>query len=325
MDDFFSFYSSFSPSARYHRKKHPPSQSRGQQPHRRQSGNEEEESASAFADIFQAFRGELDSKYDRHERIVKLSRDVTIQSKRVIFLLHRITSDSDRTKLLAEADGKICEICTLLRSIALELKDEDPYLHHRAYLPGVQEFIEALSYLEYIRNGTLISLDDAQCYLVSPFTLPTKTPEENAQSEKVDTNKEETVEEGGGGGSGLMAVKEVTLPLHPTDYVLGIADLTGEMMRMSINAVGSGNRDLPFRILPFVRAIHCAMQRLTPNTHVNRKLTVLKASLVKIEQTCYTLRIRGSEIPKHMLMHAINTSAQAAPMDEDLTYDCDGD
>jgi len=33
---------------------------------------------------------ELDAKHDKHERIVKLSRDVTVESKRTIFLLHRI-------------------------------------------------------------------------------------------------------------------------------------------------------------------------------------------------------------------------------------------
>ena len=42
--------------------------------------------------VIKAFRGyqtELDTKHDRHERIVKLSRDITIESKRVIFLLQR--------------------------------------------------------------------------------------------------------------------------------------------------------------------------------------------------------------------------------------------
>ena len=36
------------------------------------------ESNSAFANIFDEFREELDEKHDRNERIVKLSRDVTI-------------------------------------------------------------------------------------------------------------------------------------------------------------------------------------------------------------------------------------------------------
>lgn len=39
---------------------------------------------------FRKFAAELDSKHDRHERLVKHSRDVTIESKRIIFLLHTI-------------------------------------------------------------------------------------------------------------------------------------------------------------------------------------------------------------------------------------------
>lgn len=43
--------------------------------------------------IIKAFRGycvDLDAKHDRHERLVKISRDITIESKRIIFLLHNI-------------------------------------------------------------------------------------------------------------------------------------------------------------------------------------------------------------------------------------------
>lgn len=39
---------------------------------------------------FQAFQSELDAKHDKFERLVKLSRDITIGSKRAIFALHRI-------------------------------------------------------------------------------------------------------------------------------------------------------------------------------------------------------------------------------------------
>ena len=44
--------------------------------------------------IIQQFLGSqktLDAKHDRHERLVKLSRDVTIESKRAIFLMQRIS------------------------------------------------------------------------------------------------------------------------------------------------------------------------------------------------------------------------------------------
>lgn len=39
---------------------------------------------------FRRYSAMLDDKNDRHERIVKASRDITIESKRIIFLLHRI-------------------------------------------------------------------------------------------------------------------------------------------------------------------------------------------------------------------------------------------
>ena len=38
-----------------------------------------------------AFQQELDARHDKYERLVKLSRDITVESKRTIFLLHRIT------------------------------------------------------------------------------------------------------------------------------------------------------------------------------------------------------------------------------------------
>jgi predicted translin family RNA/ssDNA-binding protein len=46
------------------------------------------------SEVIQAFRRfskELDAKHDKYERIVKLSRDVTIESKRIIFQIHSIT------------------------------------------------------------------------------------------------------------------------------------------------------------------------------------------------------------------------------------------
>lgn len=42
-------------------------------------------------DVFLAFQQELDARHDKYERLVKLSRDITVESKRTIFLLHRIT------------------------------------------------------------------------------------------------------------------------------------------------------------------------------------------------------------------------------------------
>ena len=39
---------------------------------------------------FRLYAAELTARHDRHERIVRLSRDVTTESKRVIFFLHSL-------------------------------------------------------------------------------------------------------------------------------------------------------------------------------------------------------------------------------------------
>ena len=50
----------------------------------------QENSSNPFFEDFKTYQFELDNKHDRHERLVKLGRDVTIESKRIIFLLHNI-------------------------------------------------------------------------------------------------------------------------------------------------------------------------------------------------------------------------------------------
>jgi hypothetical protein len=58
---------------------------------RRNKNDEGTQTAGESNPIVKAFREmsmELDEKHDRHERIVKISRDITIESKRIIFLLH---------------------------------------------------------------------------------------------------------------------------------------------------------------------------------------------------------------------------------------------
>ena len=46
-------------------------------------------SDSPVTQSFLIFRAEMDSHQDKHERLFKISRDITIISKRIIFNLHR--------------------------------------------------------------------------------------------------------------------------------------------------------------------------------------------------------------------------------------------
>lgn len=291
-------------------------QKRGKQD---QSQSAQPTATGPYIDMFQEYRKELDEKHDRHERIVKLSRDCTIHSKRIIYTLHRVSgSDAqERGKILSEAEEKLrADVLPRLKSIALEMKGLDPQLHHYAYAPGVEEFIEALTYLEYLKTCRLISPEEiVRDYLTFEVEPAPASTEQNgkdhsesdvsnvpevAEVEKTDREKEEA-----------EPVKVIQFPLDPLDFVLGVADLTGELMRLGINSIGCGEHDRPFDLLPFMRALYCGFHSIGPRSkNMSKKMGILRASLAKVENVCYTLKIRGSEVPKQMLADMFNTSNQ---------------
>ena len=87
--------------------------------------------------FFQDCSKKLDEHNDRHERLVKLSRDITIESKRIIFLLHRIQDDETKSKLTSEADAKLqWVISNPWNRVAKELLGHDHHHYLRAYSPG---------------------------------------------------------------------------------------------------------------------------------------------------------------------------------------------
>lgn len=90
--------------------------------------------------------------------------------------------------------------------------------------------------------------------------------------------------------------------LTPLDYVLGIADLTGELMRKCINSVGIGDMEEPFKLCTLLQNTYDGLLVCSGySRELNRKLYTFKCSLRKVENACYAIKIRGTEIPKHML------------------------
>lgn len=267
----------------------------------------EEQSTSRYAAVFLEYKSELDARHDKHERLVKLSRDTTIHSKRAIFLLHRAAGEREsdaRGDLLLDGEDKLREVLQFLRATGKEIHGSDPWLHSSAYSPGLQEFIEALSYYGFLRQGQLLSMEEARHWL--SFT---RLELEGESLESVEDGNEGTVE----GAEN----ERIHVPLSEMNYVLGIADLAGELMRMCITAVGAGQQEVPFQVLPFMRCIYCGFHSLPPvSKEIIHKLRLLKSSMAKIENACYTLQIRGSEIPRQMMSDVFNE-----PIEGDRTSD----
>ncbi|GFS15393.1 translin-associated protein X, partial [Elysia marginata] len=93
--------------------------------------------SSPVIQAFRVFQKELDNRNDRNERIVKLSRDITIESKRIIFLLQRCAGLEDKEAILNEAANKFEELYkSKFYPLALELEGQDPYQYLRAFSPG---------------------------------------------------------------------------------------------------------------------------------------------------------------------------------------------
>lgn len=261
---------------------------------RRSDKTADESSSSPIVSAFRGFQLELDAKHDRRERLVKTSRDVTSHSKKIIFLLHRLVGAEDKEKILAEADQKFGDVRELLRNIAMELGQDDSqdagHRYRRAYRMGIQEYVEALGFSYYCRYGRLVTYDEV-----------VRTAEFSDQVvEKDKTDGTESPPE----KLPLIVESSIKLFIDPLDYVLGIADLTGECMRLCINSVGSGETHNLRHVCDFVRALYNAFSSLdmSLSNEISKKMNTMAESVRKIETTCYTVTVRGSERPQHMLI-----------------------
>ncbi|KAK5648608.1 hypothetical protein RI129_003500 [Pyrocoelia pectoralis] len=250
--------------------------------------------------MFKTYSVELDAKHDRYERIVKLGRDITIESKRIIFLLHSAATDLDDKKeqIYKEADLRLNQLIEKnFKLIAQELQGQDHYLYVRAYTAGLQEFVEALLYYQFLRRGNIehwINLPGKLSYIV-----PKEVVDNTTETETTNT--------------------EISVTIPPVDFFLGLGDFTGELMRRCINSLGSGNIEDCFRICNYVKDIYTGFLCINSSGYkeVGRKVYTLKQSLQKMEYACYTIQVRGSEIPRHMLATVMNTVANPEITNED--------
>lgn len=260
---------------------------------------------------FRAYGVELDEKHDRYERIFKINRDITIESKRIIFLLHTIDKDSKRDVVLAAAKSRLDTVAKkLFCDIAHELDGQDAYQFHRAYRAGLEEYVEALTFYEYLENGGC-TRDWSKLEETLTYHAALKLPEPSESPEPSSNLEEEPT------------MKITRVLVAPTDYIMGMADLTGELMRRCINNLAVGDITSCYHTCNFVRLMYVAFLGYTSacSSEMHKKVFTLKQSLAKMEKTCYTIKVRGSEIPKHMLADvAIRGSAEEYNAEEDEGY-----
>lgn len=138
------------------------------------------------------------------------------------------TSESEkRNQVLEEAANRLNSLVeNNFKAIAVELDGRDPYLYLRAYTNGLQEFIEALLFFSYLKEDVI------------------KTwPEINKKFVYKCDNQQNNLH-------------DMALLFPQVEFILGIGDFTGELMRKSINSLGTGNIEDCFKICHFVKELH---------------------------------------------------------------------
>uniref|UniRef100_A0A2A4K609 Translin-associated protein X n=1 Tax=Heliothis virescens TaxID=7102 RepID=A0A2A4K609_HELVI len=233
--------------------------------------------------IFKEAARKLNERQDRHERLVKLSRDVTIESKRIIFLLHSPITKESSEKTLTEAKERIQNLINgPIRSIGLELEYSPAHLHSRAVTAGFQEFIEARTLLSLMTDKRIITY-----------------PEVQKEFEYYITDDDYQ--------------RPLVTMLPEIDYMLGLADLTGELMRKAINSISSGDSEECFHACQVVRDLYTGYLGITGSRLLVRKLATTRANVNKVEMAVYALRVRGGEAPATLLAAAASASDWDTP------------
>ncbi|KAG2204752.1 hypothetical protein INT46_008335 [Mucor plumbeus] len=220
--------------------------------------------------FFTESRNILDSHHDRRERIIKVSRDITALSKKMIFALHRAVQASNNNPNFKEANQRQTEIIALFKKLAIDIQGLNYHRYSRSFSGGFEEFIEAIAFYHFLIHKTVITKDQVDAYFKD--------------------------EQG-----------QMIIPVKIEDYILGLADFTGELMRYAIYVVSTGKYDQAMIICKLLQKIDLDFDLITTSylPQLSKKLGALKGSIKKVEQACYTFQIRGSEYPKEMYLTII--------------------
>ncbi|RDA86217.1 hypothetical protein CP532_3495 [Ophiocordyceps camponoti-leonardi (nom. inval.)] len=221
-----------------------------------------------FHAMFEQFRDELDEHYDRRERIVKASRDVTAH-----------------TNTWQEVNSRMSQIATILESVKADLQDENRD-RYSWQMRGMEELVEALSFSHYLRTQKLITPAEAQAAVPADVSLTTR------------------------------------------DYLFGVLDLFGELMRFATvhreavlpalqhrDGDGGSEESRSRPVLRDLQELACTFEALPPASNPKdwySKIEAMRQSVRKVEDLGYGLVVRGSERPSGWLPEAKDEEMVAA-------------
>jgi len=166
------------------------------------------------------------------ELLIKKSRDVLKLSKQIIYAVHR-----DET---AEAAKLITQIEKEKATLDKMAKQSAKMSCEGSYKVAIQEYVEAILYFNFVKNGKLIDLKVA-----------------------------------------------------PEHFILGVADLPGELVRKAVFLAGKGEVDKVIKIKDEVDALYGQLLKFDfRDNEIRRKVDGIKYDLRKLEDLVLDLKLR---------------------------------
>ncbi|KAK4526001.1 hypothetical protein GAYE_SCF18G3910 [Galdieria yellowstonensis] len=234
---------------------------------------------SSASYLFQKLSEDLSFLIEKRERLVKASRDVTYQSKKVIYLLHRAV-DEEPLSVFSKAEEQLHTIRKLICDLILsELSLENYYRFHEVFTTALQEYTEARLFCAYLKENRIMTLDELNAEIAHQSEQPTEGL------------REETTQ-------------QFITSISPKDYILGLVDSSGELMRHCINCASRNETDKAFQVECVLRQLSTEIKFVGVylsrwNDNLDNKLEAIRANLGKVENACYQLYIRGMEFRQH--------------------------
>lgn len=214
-------------------------------------------------------------------------------------------------------------------AVAPDLQGLNRYRYAPQISGGCQELVEALSFRHYLTNQAMISYSEAQALMTEINATPTTS---RAGQDETSNVREHL--------TGTKTQKDLMKDVAPAensdvanvmltgeDYILGIFDLTGELMRFAItmtvstsilpsSSTGGSAMDVDGQtskpsatpspsqaLLADLRAVRNALETFeAPEgskfaVDVEKKMGAMRESVEKVEKAAYSVAVRGQERP----------------------------
>jgi predicted translin family RNA/ssDNA-binding protein len=129
---------------------------------------------SSISYLFQKLSEDLSFLIEKRERLLKASRDVTYQSKKVIYLLHRAV-DEEPLAVFSKAEEQLHTIRKLICDLILsELSLENYYRFHEVFTTALQEYTEARLFCAYLKENRIMTLEELNAEIAHQSEQPTE-------------------------------------------------------------------------------------------------------------------------------------------------------